>query len=77
MVISGWQLVNGDLELNVKKMKMIELSKLNPELDCDEVVSYLLDNGYDGVVDDTMKAIEAVYLYNEMYEYWDVLKKMC
>jgi hypothetical protein len=24
MVISGWQLVNGDLELNVKKMKNVK-----------------------------------------------------
>lgn len=55
-------------------MKTIELSKLNPELDSDEVVNFLLDNGYDSVVDDTMESVEVVYLYNEMYEHWDGLK---
>ena len=54
--------------------KTIELSKLNPELDSDEVVNFLLDNGYDSIVDDTMEQIEVVYLYDEMYEYWDTLK---
>jgi hypothetical protein len=59
----------------VKKMKKtIELSKLNPELEIDEIVNYLLDNGYDSVVDDTMKEVECVYLYEEMYDIWDTLK---
>jgi hypothetical protein len=72
--MNGWQLVNGGLELNVKKMKTIELSKMNPMWEIDEVVNYLLDNGYDSVVDDTMESVEVVYLYNEMYEHWDRLK---
>jgi hypothetical protein len=54
--------------------KTIELSKLNPELETDEIVNYLLDNGYDSIVDDTMKEIECVYLYEEMYDIWDTLK---
>ena len=54
--------------------KTIELSKLNPELETDEIVNYLLDNGYDSIVDDTMKDIECVYLYEEMYDIWDTLK---
>ena len=54
--------------------KTIELSKLNPELEIDEIVNYLLDNGYDSVVDDTMKEVECVYLYEEMYDIWDTLK---
>jgi hypothetical protein len=59
----------------VKKMKKtIELSKLNPELEIDEIVNYLLDNGYDSIVDDTMEDVECVYLYEEMYDIWDTLK---
>jgi hypothetical protein len=62
--------------------KTIELSKLNPELEIDEIVNYLLDNGYDSIVDDTMKEVECVYLqmhpcvylYEEMYDIWDTLK---
>lgn len=55
--------------------KTIELSKLNPELDIDEVVNFLLDNGYDSVADDTMQEIEILYLYDEMYDVWNELKK--
>jgi alcohol dehydrogenase YqhD (iron-dependent ADH family) len=67
----------GGLELNVKKMKKtIELSKLNPKWEIDEVVNYLLDNGCDSVVDDTMEQIAAVYLYEEMYDVWDNLKRL-
>jgi hypothetical protein len=59
----------------VKKMKKtIELSKLNPELEIDEIVNYLLDNGYDSIVDDTMEDVECVYIYEEMYDIWDTLK---
>jgi hypothetical protein len=54
--------------------KTIELSKLNPELEIDEIVNYLLDNGYDSIVDDTMEDVECVYLYEEMYDIWDTLK---
>lgn len=55
-------------------MKTIELSKLNPKLDIDEVVNFLLDNGYDSIVDDTLEQIEVVYLYDEMYDKWNELK---
>lgn len=55
-------------------MKTIELSKLNPKLDIDEVVNFLLDNGYDSIVDDTLNQIEVVYLYDEMYDKWNELK---
>jgi hypothetical protein len=59
----------------VKKMKKtIELSKLNPELEIDEIVNYLLDNGYDSIVDDTMEDVECIYIYEEMYDIWDTLK---
>lgn len=54
--------------------KTIELSKLNPELDIDEVVNFLLDNGYDSVADDTMEEVELIYLYDEMYDVWNRLK---
>jgi hypothetical protein len=56
--------------------KTIELSKLNPKWEIDEVVNYLLDNGCDSVVDDTMEQIAAVYLYEEMYDVWDNLKRL-
>lgn len=54
--------------------KTIELSKLNPQLDIDEVVNFLLDNGYDSVADDTMEEVELIYLYDEMYDVWNRLK---
>lgn len=54
--------------------KTIELSKLNPKLDIDEVVNFLLDNGYDSVADDTMEEVELIYLYDEMYDVWNRLK---
>jgi hypothetical protein len=55
-------------------MKTIELSKLNPDLDSDEVVSFLLDNGYDSVVDDTIEYGDMKYSYELMYDIWDMLK---
>lgn len=55
--------------------KTIELSKLNPKWEADEVVSFLLDNGYDSIVDDTMASTEVVYLYDEMYDVWSNLKQ--
>lgn len=78
MGINGWQLVSGDLELNVKKMKMIELSKLNPKLDCDEVVNFVFDNGYEGVINDLNDTSTNVcYDAEDLYKMWDDLKKMC
>lgn len=76
MVMNGWQSVNGDLELNVKKMKTIELSKLDPKLEWDEVVNYLLDNGYDTIKNNLLGPPHVDYDFSDMYDVWDNLKEL-
>ena len=78
MVMNGWHLISGDLELNVSKMKFIELSKLNPNMDADEVINYLLDNGYDSVLDNVLEHPNNIYLiysFDKLYNIWGDLKK--
>jgi hypothetical protein len=57
-------------------MKTIELSKMNPGLDWDEVVNFLLDNGYDMIKNDILGPPHVEYEYSDMYEYWDGLKNL-
>lgn len=54
--------------------KTIELSKLNPELDSDEVVNYLLDNGYDTIKNDVLGPPYIEYDFSDIYTVWDNLK---
>lgn len=53
---------------------MIELSKLNPMWEIDEVVNFLLDNGYDGVLNDLTSAPNIEYDISDLYDVWDKLK---
>lgn len=55
------------------KINMIELSKLNPMWEIDEVVNFLSDNGYDGIVHDC-NASNIMYGFSEIYDVWDDLK---
>jgi hypothetical protein len=55
-------------------MKTVRLSELDPNWDCDEVVNYMLDNGYDIVENDTIGPPHVEYEYSDMYEYWEGLK---
>jgi hypothetical protein len=53
---------------------MIELSKLNPMWEIDEVVNFLLDNGYDTVVNNLTPAPNIEYDISDLYDVWDMLK---
>jgi hypothetical protein len=56
---------------------MIELSKLNPMWEIDEVVNFVLDNRYDGVVNDLMdNPTNLHYDVDDLYEFWNELKKL-
>lgn len=56
---------------------MIELSKLNPMWEVDEVVNFVFDNGYIGVVNDMMENPTNLYYDAEdLYEFWNELKKL-
>ena len=55
--------------------KMVELSKMSPMWEIDQVVNYILDNGYDGLVNDcTHPNVE--YNIDELYDAWDNLKQI-
>jgi hypothetical protein len=60
---------------NKNMKKTIELTKLDPNMRYDEVINYLLDNGMDSIVDDTMECVEVVYLWDELYYMWNELRK--
>ena len=53
---------------------MIELSKLNPLWESDEVINFLLDNGYNTVVNDLTPAPQIQYDYSDMYQVWNKLR---
>ena len=56
---------------------MIELSKLNPSWEIDEVVNFVLDNRYDGVVNDLMdNPTNLHYDIDDLYKFWNELKKL-
>lgn len=56
---------------------MIELSKLNPLWEVDEVVNFVFDNGYIGVVNDVMdNPTNLHYDAEDLYEFWNELKKL-
>jgi hypothetical protein len=57
---------------------MVELSKLNPMWESDEVVNFMFDNGYTGKVNDVMDdhGLDLYYEADEMYEFWDKLKTL-
>jgi hypothetical protein len=57
-------------------MKTIKLSVMNPNLDFDEVVNFLLDNGYDGIQNDVQGVPYINYDFSEMYEYWNGLREL-
>jgi hypothetical protein len=54
------------------------LSKLNPMWESDEVVNFMFDNGYTGIVNDMMddRGLNLYYQAEEMYEFWDNLKTL-
>jgi hypothetical protein len=53
---------------------MVELSKLDPMWEIDEVVNFLLDNGYDGVLNDLTSVPNIEYDISDLYDVWDMLK---
>jgi hypothetical protein len=48
---------------------------MNPIWKIDEVVNFLLDNGYDGVVNDLTPLPNIMYDISDLYDVWDNLKK--
>jgi hypothetical protein len=55
--------------------KMVELSTLNPMWEIDEVVNHLLDNGYDGIINDCTHPTIS-YDISEIYNNWNWLKSI-
>jgi hypothetical protein len=57
---------------------MVELSKLNPMWESDEVINFMFDNGYTAIVNDMMddRGLNLYYQADEMYEFWDNLKTL-
>jgi hypothetical protein len=56
--------------------KMVKLSGLNPMWEIDEVVNYLLDNGYVGVINDLTPSPNIEYDISDLYDVWDNLKRI-
>jgi hypothetical protein len=57
---------------------MVELSKLNPIWESDEVVNFMFDNGYTGIVNDMMDdmGLNLYYEADDVYELWNNLKTL-
>lgn len=55
-------------------MKLIELSKMSPIWEIDEVVNFLLDNKYEGIVNDLTPYPNIQYDINDLYDCWNTLK---
>jgi hypothetical protein len=57
---------------------MVELSKLNPMWESDEVVNFMFDNGYTGIVNDMMddRGLNLYYEADDVYELWNNLKTL-
>jgi hypothetical protein len=57
---------------------MVELSKLNPMWESDEVVNFMFDNGYTGIVNDMMddRGLNLYYEADDVYELWNSLKTL-
>jgi hypothetical protein len=57
---------------------MVELSKLNPMWESDEVVNFMFDNGYTGIVNDMMdnNGLDLYYQADDVYELWNNLKTL-
>lgn len=53
---------------------MIELSKMNPIWEIDEVINFLLDNGYTTIVNDLTPSPNIEYEMDDLYDVWDNLK---
>jgi|688.fasta_scaffold635136_3 hypothetical protein len=57
---------------------MVELSKLNPMWESDEVVNFMFDNGYTAIVNDMMDnhGLDLYYEADDVYELWNSLKTL-
>jgi hypothetical protein len=55
---------------------MIELSKLDPGWEIDELINFLLDNGIDTVINDLTSPPNVEYDISDLYDVWDNLKKI-
>jgi hypothetical protein len=55
---------------------MLELSRLNPMWEIDEVINYLLDNRYDGVINDLTPSPNIEYDISDLFYVWDNLKQI-
>jgi hypothetical protein len=81
--VQFWKDCYGDEWMAVSKFgdrvkcenKMVELSKMNPMWEIDEVVNYILDNGYDGIVNDCTHP-NVNYGIDDLYDNWDKLKQI-
>jgi hypothetical protein len=83
-IVKYWEDCYGDRWMAVNKWgfrvkfenKMVKLSGLNPMWEIDEVVNYLLDNRYDGVINDLTPAPNIEYGISDLYDVWDNLKRI-
>lgn len=55
---------------------MIKLSELSPEMDINDVVNHLLDNGHDTVVNDLTEDPQVEYDLNDLNYVWENLRKV-
>jgi hypothetical protein len=55
---------------------MIELSKLDPTWEIDELINFLLDNGIDTVINDLTLPPNVEYEISDLCNVWENLKKI-
>jgi hypothetical protein len=57
---------------------MVELSRLNPMWESDEVINFMFDNGYTRIVNDMMddRGLNLYYEADDVYELWNNLKTL-
>lgn len=53
---------------------MIKLSELSPDMECEDVINYLLDNGHDTIVNDFTNEPQVEYDLSDLYEVWGFLR---
>jgi hypothetical protein len=57
-------------------MKKVELSKLDPTLNLEELINFLLDNKCDTVINNIIGPPHVEYELDDLYVVWDRLKKI-
>lgn len=58
-----------------KSLKLFPLSKLNKKMSLGEVLNILIDNNYEGVINDLTLAPNIEYSLDDLFTVWDNLKQ--